>query len=259
MPRFGVCTSVGRSFELKNAGWDYVEENVQGLFKGNEPDENYDGAKRVAAAGLPVYAANCLVPGDLKITGPAVNAEALKKYMTNVLRRAGQAGCTKLVFGSGGARQVPAGWDRDRAVEQIVEFGKMAAPIAAENGVTITLEHLNRKECNIVNTLTEELAIIRSVNHPNFQALFDTYHYWADDQKMDTLVPILPYIRHVHLADREGRVPPGQSGQSDYLPVFGALKKAGYDGGLSVEASGFDLPKHAAPVLKFLKEQWAKA
>ena len=259
MARFGICTSIGRSWEMQSAGWDYVEENVQSIFKGMEEDQSYDGAKRIAAAALPVYAANCLVPAVLKITGPAVDAVTLKTYMTRVLRRAGEAGCKVLVFGSGGARQVPEGWDRERATNQIVEFASMAAPIAAENGVTVVLEHLGRRECNIVNTLEEELAIVRSVNQPNFQALLDTYHFWDDDLPLASIEPLLPYIRHVHLADREGRVPPGQSGKSNYRPIFTALKSAGYDGGFSVEASGFELPRQAATVLGFLKDQWANA
>src|SRR5512138_1426801 len=114
MVQFGICTSLGKSAEVKQAGWDFVEENVQGLFKGTEPDDKYDGKQRIASSVLPVYAANCLVPGSLKITGPAVDMDALKRYMTNVLRRAGEAKCTRLVFGSGGARQVPDGWDKAR-------------------------------------------------------------------------------------------------------------------------------------------------
>ena len=121
----------------KQAGWDFVEENVQTLFKGTEAEDRYDGRQKVAMSALPVAAANCLVPGSIKITGPAVEPAGLRGYMSNVLRRAGQAGCRTLVFGSGGARQVPDGWDRVHAYEQIVAFGKMAAPIAQRHGVTI--------------------------------------------------------------------------------------------------------------------------
>jgi hypothetical protein len=107
MVSFGICTAIGKSGDMKKAGWDYVEENTQGLFKGTEPDEKYDGAERVKASELPVYAANCLVPGSLKITGSSVDMDALRRYMANVLKRAGKANCRRLVFGSGDARRVP--------------------------------------------------------------------------------------------------------------------------------------------------------
>lgn len=260
MVRFGICTSIANSPAVKQAGWDFVEENVQGLFKGTEPDERYDGRQKVAASALPVLAANCLVPGNLKITGPTANMAVLQAYMINVLRRAGQAGCRTLVFGSGGARQVPDGWDRNRATEQIVAFGKMAAPIAQQFGVTLVLEHLNRKECNIVNTLDEELAIVQCVRHPNFMALLDTYHLWVDELPIKSVEPLLPLIRHVHLADKDGRVVPGESGKSDYRPVFALLKKAGYGDGISVEAMNFgNIPEQGPKALAFLKQQWQEA
>src|SRR5690242_13654024 len=104
MVRFGICTSIANSPAVKQAGWDFVEENVQGLFKGTESDERYDGRQKVAKSALPVMAANCLVPGSIKITGPTADMKVLQAYMTNVLRRAGQVGCRTLVFGSGGAR-----------------------------------------------------------------------------------------------------------------------------------------------------------
>lgn len=260
MVKFGICTGIGQTAVVKAAGWDFVEENVQGLFKGLEEDARYTGQQIVSGSVLPVLAANCLVPGNMKITGPVVDMASLQKYMANVLKRADQANCRRLVFGSGGARAVPEGWDHARATEQIVAFGRMIAPMAQQHNVTIVLEHLNRKECNIVNTLEEELAIVKQVNHPNFQALLDTYHLWADQLPLSSILPLTPYLRHVHLADCDGRVAPGESQTADYRPVFAILKKAGYNGALSVEAMGFsDFAGLGPKVLAFLKRQWNEA
>jgi sugar phosphate isomerase/epimerase len=260
MVRFGICASTMNSLAVKQAGWDYVEENAQGLFKGTEPDEKYEGRQRVAASALPVSAANSLVPGSIKITGPTTSMNALQAYMTAVLRRAGEAGCRTLVFGSGAARHVPDGWDKSTATDQIVTFGKMIAPLAKAVGVTIVLEHLCRAECNIVNTLEEELSIVQRVGHPHFMALLDTYHLWIDELPMASVLPLMPFVRHVHMADKDGRVVPGESGKSDYRPVFALLKKAGYAGGMSVEALNFsNIPEQAPRALAFLKRQWDEA
>ncbi len=260
MVRFGICTSVANAPAVKQAGWDYVEENAQSLFKGMEPDQKYEGREKVAASVLPVSGANSLVPASIKITGSTVSMDALQAYMNNVLRRAGQAGCRKLVFGSGGARHVPDGWDKSKATDQIVAFGKMMAPLAQAVGVTIVLEHLCRAECNIVNTLEEELAIVQRVNHPNFMALLDTYHLWIDELPMSSVLPLMPFVRHVHMADKDGRVVPGESGKSDYRPVFALLKEVGYDGALSVEALNLSsIPEQGPKALAFLKQQWAEA
>src|ERR1700680_3589003 len=109
--RFGVCAPIEKAADVKSAGFDFLEESVQALLQGLVDDSQWKGMDRVRAAALPVYAANLLVPGDLKIVGPAVDSAKLRAYMSNVLRRAGKAGIQWLVFGSAGARGVPEGFD----------------------------------------------------------------------------------------------------------------------------------------------------
>ena len=127
-------------------------------------------------------------------------------------------------------------------------------------GVMLVLEHLNVEECNIVNTVDEEVELVERVGHPNFQCLLDTYHFWRDKIPLEQLERAMPHIRHVHLADVEGRVAPGESGKPDYRGVFAILKKGGYKGLVSVEAPGFgDFAGLGPKVLAFLKRQWSEA
>ena len=261
MPTFGICTSLESASIAKATGWDFIEENVQGLLQGDKPDDQWQGLARYRAADLPaggVPAANCLVPGSLKITGPAANLEALRPYMANVCRRAQIVGMKTLVFGSGGARQIPEGCDRAQAREQILAFLRMAAPLAAQHDVVIVVEHLNRKETNVINSVAEAMTYVRAVNHPAIQCLVDSWHFWLEDEPLESLAAAMPFIRHVHLADKNGRVAPGQAG-SDYRPFFAVIKAANYTGRISVEASFSDLKTLAAPTLAFIKEQWAEA
>src|SRR5262245_36474925 len=123
--KFGICTSVDNAAAVRAAGGDFVEEGVQHLLAAHVPDEQWPGPTRVQASALPVPAANTLVPGALKITGPDAQLEALRKYMTTIFRRASATGTRMLVFGSGGARNVPEAFDRARARDQILEFLKM--------------------------------------------------------------------------------------------------------------------------------------
>lgn len=260
MPQFGVCLSPEDAPLVAAAGWDFVEGHVQQLFQGTSPEDGWTGASRIAAATLPVPAANCLVPGDLKIVGPTVDPSRLRQYMGNVIRRAAKCGTNTLVFGSGGARHVPDGFDRSDARRQIVEFAGMSATIAADHGVTLVCEPLNRGECNIINSVAEAMEYVRAVDHPHFQCLVDSYHFWLENEPLTNLREAMPWIKHVHVADKDGRVAPGQSGKSDYVPFFAVLKSGGYDGRISVEVSKFlDAPASYAPVLRFLKTQWERA
>jgi sugar phosphate isomerase/epimerase len=252
--KFGVCISHARAAELRDCGWDYVEDNVQSLLKGVET--SWQAPTGVA---LPIPAANSMVPGSIPIVGPEVDRAKLQAYMTNVLTRAKQVGLHTIVFGSGGARNVPDGFDRNKAVTQIDEFLGMIAPIAQSNGVTIVIEPLNKTECNILNSVGEAMTYVKRLNHPNIKCLVDSYHFWLENEPLKNLEEAMPSIAHVHVADRDGRTPPGESGTADYKPFFKVLKQGGYDKLCSVECRGFDIPTHGKKILDYLKTNWAAA
>lgn len=242
--QFGICTSITEASAASSAGWDYVEPMVKDLLDESLPP-----------AALPVPAANVLVPAAMKITGPHANPDWLKAHMQRVTARAKQLGVEILVFGSGGARNVPDGFSRDEAKRQIITFMKMSAEICAAARVTLAVEHLNRGECNIINTVAEAMLYVREVEHPNVRCLVDSYHLWLENVSLDAVADALPYLAHVHVADKEGRVPPGESGSSDYRPLFDLLKKGGYDRRISVEATGYT-PDVGPRVVRFLKDNW---
>ena len=258
--KFGICTSVNDAAAVKSAGWDYVEENVQQLLQGTLPDERWKNLSLVKSANLVVPAANSLVPGSLKITGPAVDFSALKQYMTKVIDRASRVGITTLVFGSGAARNVPEGFDRNTAVKQITDFARMSAELAAAKHITIVAEPLNRGECNIINTVAEAMEYVKAIDHPYFKCLVDSYHFWLENESLENLTNAMPWIRHVHLADTQGRVAPGLSGKADYRPFFAVLKRANYNGLISFEGTPMTNFADTAPkVLEFVKKQWNEA
>lgn len=99
------------------------------------------------------------------------------------------------------------------------------------------------------------MTYVKELNHPHVQCLADSYHFWLNDESLASLEAAMPWIRHVHVSDTEGRVPPGTSGKHDYRPFFAVLKRAGYDGPVCVESNWPDM-SNAASVLEFLKKQW---
>lgn len=252
--QFGACTNSSRALAAQAGGWDFLEENVQGYLKGQTDDW-----QSPPSPALPVPSANSLVPGTLPIVGPNVDFAALSQYMNRVITRAQQVQMHTLVFGSGAARQVPDGFDRNKAIDQITNFLHMAAPVAKQHGVTIVIEPLNRGECNIINSVAEAMTYVTRVNHPAVKCLVDSYHMWLEDEPLANLEAAMPSIAHVHVADKDGRVCPGESGTSDYLSFFKVLKQGGYDKLVAVEARGFDLQTTGPGCLHFLQDTWAKA
>ena len=74
--KFGICTQLEKAGEVKAAEWDFVEESVQGLFQGLVA--SWAGLTRTLTCPLPIPAANMLVPGQMKITGPTRSARIAK-------------------------------------------------------------------------------------------------------------------------------------------------------------------------------------
>src|SRR5689334_17979508 len=103
MAEFGICTSIENAPAAKAAGWDFIEVLVGPNLEGMVADAEWKGLERARKSALPIPAANSLVPGTLKITGPEADLTKLREYMMRVIGRAGKIGIKSLVFGSGGA------------------------------------------------------------------------------------------------------------------------------------------------------------
>jgi sugar phosphate isomerase/epimerase len=258
-PQFGICTPLANAAAARDAGWDFVEEGVQTLLQGLVPDADWSGAERARTSALPIPVCNGLVPADLKITGPTADPARLAIYMDTVFRRAQLTGIRYLVFGSGAARGIPEGFDRAAAYGQLREFARTSADLAAQYNVTLVAEPLNTKECNVLTTLAETLEFVQSINHPHLKVLVDTYHFWFEREPLERVNQAFPYLAHVHVADLNVRVAPGEGKPpSDYRPLFRLLKDAGYSGMISVEALDFAPPDYQR-VRTFLRDQWSEA
>lgn len=252
--RVGICMSPG-ALDRPVDGLDYIEGTVGETLCPREDDAAF--AERLAAASAAparVSAVNCFIPGDLKTTGPDVDRQAVDAYVATAMRRAKAIGLDAVVFGSGGSRGVPEGWDAHRAAGQLVDHMKRWGPMAADARVTIVLEPLCRAECNIVNSVDEGAGLVRRVNHPSIRLLIDTYHMAKDDDPPEAIRRAGGLIAHAHCAERDGRGPLGTVGE-DQRPYFRALKDIGYQGGVSIEAGWKDLHAQLPAAITELRRQ----
>jgi sugar phosphate isomerase/epimerase len=252
--RYGVCATVESASILAAVGYDFIELHVQRDLKTTEPEDAFAPmVAQIQATAVPAIAANSFVPGGLKITGPDVDEEALEAYAATAFERAARSGLETIVFGSGGARQIPDDFDRDEAWQQLVRFGRLIGPLAEAQGVTVVVEPLNRRECNVLNLIGECAQYVREVDHPYVRLLVDAYHWGVENDSEEDLVEAMPLIRHAHIATYETRKAPGFE-PCDFGPFFRALERGGYDGPLSIEARWSSLEDEAAKALATLRE-----
>lgn len=141
-----------------------------------------------------------------------------------------------------------------------IEGFRECAQFAENNGICLILEHLTLLEGNVVVTLDDLLLMIEEVNSKNFAALLDTGHVNVNGESFtDYVFQLKDKLKHIHIDDNNGRsddhLPPGL-GTINFGPLFSALKKANYEGYLSIEPSftfSIDPDSAAFQGIEFLK------
>jgi sugar phosphate isomerase/epimerase len=255
----GVCTPLADGEVLHRSGCGFLEERVTEFLAPDKPEDLF--LARLAAlkrCPLPVPVCRVFLPGNLKCVGNEVDPEALSAYAATAMKRAENCGVKIIVFGSGGARRIPAGFSSEKAREQLMTFLRMVTAAAAGHGVTIALEPLNRGETNLVNTVKEGSEIVEALAHPNLKLLVDIYHMHREGEAADEILRAGPHIRHCHIAEFDKRTAPVTM-KDDFRPYFRALKQAGYTGRLSIESSWTDLSAQLPLALAVLRKQITEA
>lgn len=256
--RIGVCTSLSNALLVKAAGGHHVEQGISGFMMPEKSEEEFANNKEVVARSvLPILSCNGFFPGDIRLTGPNAEHERAIRYTETAMHRCAETGVVTAVLGSGGARSIPEGFSREEGEAQFVELLKKMGPIAKKYGVTIVIEPLRKKECNFINTVEEGYEIAKKVNHPNIRVLADLYHMMQEGEGPQSIVKAgRKYLRHVHVAEKARRTPPGVDGD-DFTPYFRALKKIKYKGNISIECGWNDFKKQVGPAIQELKKQLA--
>lgn len=232
--KLGICTSLEGLADAAAAGFDFAEMTVSSLAL-DKGEADFAAIRQGLRSGpLPVEAFNCFLPGSLKVTGPAVDLEAVRRHMEAALRRAAEAGAAVMVFGSGGARTLPEGFPVDRGWSQLAEAARLAAGIADQYQVTVVMEPLLKRACNFFNRVEQGAAFVDRVGQPRLRLLADMFHMHAEQEPFAAIASAGKRLAHIHLATPS--IPGTAEGVAyDFQGFFSALRQAGYDGRVSVE------------------------
>ena len=237
---------------LSEAGCDFFEFGV-GMLCPESPKSLFESFKAMLSDySLRADCFNSFIPADLKVTGPNVDKVRLDNYLANATERAAELGGEIIVFGSGGARQVPEGFSHKRAHDQILEFLDAAANYAREHGLVIAIEPLNSAETNVITSIAEAVQFADELMQPEVKVLVDFYHQMLEGEAFDEIVQAGERIVHVHVADTD-RLYPG-SGEYDYQRFAKSLADAGYNKRVSVECNFRDFDKEVPQSIQFLRE-----
>jgi sugar phosphate isomerase/epimerase len=233
--------------DLAAFGYDYIELSLRDLAALSAP-ALLSLRSRLQRTGLACEVCNNFFPSEIRLTGPAADLPAALRYGEHALATAARVGASIVIFGSSDARNVPAGFPLDAAWVQLRDLLIGLAPIAARHGTTIAIEHLNRVESNILNTVAETSRLAQEVAHPHVRLLIDAYHLLVEHEPLAILAQVAPAIAHVHVAQGTDRLFPNGP-DAPLADFFSALRATGYAHRCSVEAYTHDFTTDAPRAL----------
>jgi len=155
----------------------------------------------------------------------------------------------------------------DRSVKSLRE----ASWVAADCGVRLNMEVVNRFEQFLLNTAAEAVRYVREVGSPACGILLDTFHMNIEEDSFRSAIRAAgSKLGHVHLGETNRR-PPGR-GKMPWPEIFEALRSIRYEGSLVMEPflmpggevgrdirvfrdlrEGRDLDKEAARACRFVR------
>jgi D-psicose/D-tagatose/L-ribulose 3-epimerase len=128
-----------------------------------------------------------------------------------------------------------------RAINNLGELAR----IAADHGVRVAIEPLNRFETYFLNTAADTCQLIGEIGSDNLGVQLDTFHANIEEKSLAaTIRQCGPRLMHVHVSENDRGIP--GTGHVDWDGMFAALRETGYDGWIVVESFAQTIPQIAA-------------
>ena len=120
--------------------------------------------------------------------------------------------------------------DRARSIEGM----RVLAKRAAEHGVSLCCESLNRFEGYLINTCEECVKYVEDVGMDNVKVMLDTFHMNVEEDDIGAAIRMAgDKLGHFHTGECNRRVP--GKGRMPWREIGNALQEIGYEGTVCME------------------------
>lgn len=195
-------------------------------------------ARAASEAGVDVLVCGAFGPGrDVSAEEQSVRRQA-GDYLRTCVDIAAEVGSPLVsgpMYATTGVTRMLSDDERRRQWERAADGLRTAAAHAAERGVALAIEPLNRFETDLVNTTEQGVRLCRDIGTDNVGLLLDTFHMNIEEKNIgDAIRGAGPYLRHFHACEND-RAAPG-TGHIEWADVFAALDDIGYPGDAVIES-----------------------
>ncbi len=242
--RYGFCTGFATPMkdaidyallaDVREAGYHFAEFPLMQVAALS--DDAFAQLRRtLPQLGLGADSACNLFAPSLRLTGPDARREPVHEYLAGAFERLGALGTRKLVFGSSGARNLPAGTSTEEGYRQLAEMIEVEMlPLLEAYGITLLIEPIGGYEANFIRTLPEGMALVEQVNHPRVRLLADSVHLLWEREDPQDIARYAAYLGHVHICESE-RVLPVAGYSAALARILDVLRATGYHESISFE------------------------
>lgn len=128
-----------------------------------------------------------------------------------------------------------SGFDKAADTERSVKNMRRLADLAADRGVTLCMESLNRFEGYMINESYEDVDYVKAVDKSNVKAMLDTFHMNIEEDSLTGAIEKTKgFLGHFHVGEANRRCPYA-GGRMDWAAIGDALRGIGYDGYVVME------------------------
>jgi D-psicose/D-tagatose/L-ribulose 3-epimerase len=220
--------------QVADMGFDLVETAI-------EVPGGYDYARTgevIKDHGLGASLVTVLGPDSDLLHSDEKIRENGRAYMRYCIDAAHALGATNLggpFYSALGRTWQSTADERERELELLAGQLRELADYAADRGVVLCIEPLNRFETSFINLASQSIELVDRVDHPACKVLLDTFHMNIEERSLgDAIRAVGPRLGHFHSCEND-RGAPG-SGHVPWSEVADALHDIGYDGPVVIES-----------------------
>lgn len=193
---------------------------------------------RDALSGLQPYVVGAMAPGRDLVNADRATITETQRYLSACIQLAHDVGapavCGPFYSATGRLWRMT---DDERA-NAYAELQRNLAPLAseaAEAGVVLGIEPLNRYETSLINTTAQALEALEPLLGNGVGLALDTYHLGIEERSSEAAIRAAgDNLVHLQVCGNDRGAPGGD--QTDWHGIFEALDAVGYVGAVNIES-----------------------
>ncbi len=239
------------------AGFDDVEPDICEINAMSAAQfEAYQSEARAAGFAMEVF--SDVIPLTERFHSPQFDLAFWLEHVKRGAERTASLGARRWTFGAGKCRSIPEDCpDRAAAVRRVEKIVGAICDVLLPYGITLLVEPLGPANSNFLGTIDETADFVRRIGRNNLSAMCDLRHMVKREEPFTEIIRCREWIGHAHIDNPAGTArlfPQAGDGYEGYEEYIRALKEAGYDGILAIEATQYgDFLSEARESVRYLR------